>query len=671
MDPQAFGSPLEVRPDEFSKSGVQDDLKVFYEKPHSRKHKGIDSKGYVEEMSRMLKESDAKLLINAKQLELYKRSIENLQQQNGELINEKQQVVRQLQSLFTLYNKQKKTIEQLKDGKTDIETERKTFKDRVMALERENERLKLDRSRELELVTTRHKNIVEEMERRTADLEKKLALVDDEKHQLRMTETDLKEQLRTKDKKLMEAQYSLDSTKSKMDHEISLLTKQKEQATQDNKTLEKKLSSFEREEERRSDEERKVRKELARLTYANEELSDQIQRFKEKSLQTEVAVHTKHKKRGETSETPSMQRLTEIERKLETILSYQKSGSKSSKVQKDEPQSVNGTDQEEQRQSIEQQPEEVPEENEENEEESNPEDMLKNLTVQILEKDELQNMNIIKMFKLDLIQLDDKANEYKNLLKAMGALYFANRYGKMTGPLFNVWKARLQEKLKGSEVAVQEDENGNDNGNDNEDENEEENGLEPEPEGEPEVEVDVKDNREPEIDENHNDEEEQDQNLEQHIREDTESEPGHPNGLLDEGVHEAKEGEGSAEGLGSVHENSNSGHHLSKPCIEIDPDLANREAIVEPLTDEIRGKEGGDTDPEVYSKGDEIRVDDRPEGWNGQEDEQQSEGSQEDNEELARQDLLEGLGQKLKGRAKSDRDEYSGEQVAEDDIDAY
>eukprot|EP00826_Nyctotherus_ovalis_P004923 TRINITY_DN11093_c0_g3_i1.p1 TRINITY_DN11093_c0_g3~~TRINITY_DN11093_c0_g3_i1.p1 ORF type:complete len:219 (-),score=73.03 TRINITY_DN11093_c0_g3_i1:150-761(-) len=75
------------------------------------------------------------------------------------------------------------------------------------------------------------------------------------------------------------------------------------------------------------------------------------------------------------------------------------------------------------------------------------EGVLKDLTAQILDKEELQNENVVKRFKLDQIQLDDKENEYKNLLKAMGALYFANRYSKMIQPLFVAWKEKLQEKI--------------------------------------------------------------------------------------------------------------------------------------------------------------------------------------------------------------------------------
>ena len=56
-----------------------------------------------------------------KQLEAYKRVTQNLQQQNSGLLLEKQNIVHQLQSLFTVYNKQKETIEKLTHEKEDAD----------------------------------------------------------------------------------------------------------------------------------------------------------------------------------------------------------------------------------------------------------------------------------------------------------------------------------------------------------------------------------------------------------------------------------------------------------------------------------------------------------------------------------------------------------------------
>jgi hypothetical protein len=52
------------------------------------------------------------------------------------------------------------------------------------------------------------------------------------------------------------------------------------------------------------------------------------------------------------------------------------------------------------------------------------------------------------MFKLDGIQLDDKVNEYKNLLKAMGALYFANKHTRIVAYIFHHWRILTHQKMQ-------------------------------------------------------------------------------------------------------------------------------------------------------------------------------------------------------------------------------
>lgn len=130
-------------------------------------HRGVaDSGTYVEEMSRMLKvsgiadraqEADLKLLDNSKQLDCYRKMAETMQRQNSELRQEKQRVLGQLQGLFTLYNKQKKTIEQLSTGRVDTESGVKIAQERAESLEAENTRLKAELNRELEQRNRKHK----------------------------------------------------------------------------------------------------------------------------------------------------------------------------------------------------------------------------------------------------------------------------------------------------------------------------------------------------------------------------------------------------------------------------------------------------------------------------------------------------------------------------------
>ena len=380
---------------------------------------------------------------------MYKRNCEILKQQNNELQNERQRLVYQLQSIFSLYNKQKATIERLDNGKKCAEQDKISYKNKLDDLEREKERLKKEQNRETENMISRYKSINEEMEQRIQKLEKRLTTTEEENHKLVLVDMDLKEQLRNKEKRLMDAEYSLESTRSKLERELELLRRQKEQYVQDKRSLEEKLEIVNKDIQRQFDNERSSRKELARLTYFNEELTEEVQRLKRKC---NIGIEGKHYTRPrieESYETPNEQRLAGIERKLETILKYQKTSATIARS-KQEQQSINGEE----------------ESQEDQEDDENLEGMLKDLTAQILEKDELKNANVITMFKLDQIDLDDKEREYKNLLKAMAALYFANRYNKMVPSLFNYWKEKLQERIENCKDEVEEleeEENENEN----------------------------------------------------------------------------------------------------------------------------------------------------------------------------------------------------------------
>ena len=365
-----------------------------------------------------------------KQLDTYKKAVLSFQQQNKNLLLEKQQIVHQLQSLFSLYNKQKETIEQITRDKAESDRICQTWKERNQTLQHENDILKIGQSKEMEVISAKHKLMFEETERRISELQTKLSRTEDEKHRLMISETDYKDQVKEKEKKIVEMEYSLESMKSKMEHEIVLITRQKEQLNHENNSLQKKLAVEQREEDKRIENEREIRKELARLTYVNEELSDELQRWKKKYNTVSITSQANIQKPLDANDMNSSNRLAVIESKLESIL-------------KNQNQSEHEAEQKE---------------SQDDEDEESMEGMLKNLTVQILEKDEVKNANIIKMFKLDKIQLDDKEKEYKSLLKAMAALYFANRYGKIVPVLFECWKTKIQEKLNGQIEGIQEQE---------------------------------------------------------------------------------------------------------------------------------------------------------------------------------------------------------------------
>jgi len=320
-----------------------------------------------------------------------------------------------LQSLFVLYNKQKATIERLESAKGIAETEKKSYKERLEDLEREKKRIRVEQSKESEKAIARYKSMAEEIEQKIQILEKCLSTAEEANHKLTLSEKDLKEQLKRKEKDLLESEYRLEIAKAKLENEIELLTKQKEQLKQTNQILEKKIELAQRENERHTEEIQRMHKELVKLTYSNEEFRDEVRRLRRK-------CNASQKLEEDSYDIPNTQRLTAIEKKLETILRYQ--------------------DLKKVKESIEES---------QNEEGENLERVLKDLTTQILDKEELRNENIIRMFELDQIQLEDKENEYKNLLKSMAALYFANKYSKMIQPLFNIWKEKFQEKFKETE----------------------------------------------------------------------------------------------------------------------------------------------------------------------------------------------------------------------------
>lgn len=371
-----------------------------------------------------------------RQRDAYKKQAELLQVHNNNLAIEKQQVLQQLQSLFALYNKQKAAIEHLERDKEKCE-EWETWRTRAQELERENDVLRLRQSKEAEVNEVKHKAALQDAERRAEELQGKLSRAEDEVRRLARVEKEAKDQVKDREKKLAEAEYKLESMRSRLEHEMSVMAKQKEQLKQENASLRKKLSLEQKEEQKHVDNERELRREVARLTYANEELAEEVDRQRKKfaNYRSQAGLQ----RQGNESEEQSVNRLAKIERKLETILKHQ------------EPQSDNAED---------------------SDEEKSMDGVLKNLTVQILEKSELQNVHIARMFKLDQINLEDRQNEYKNLLRAMAALYFANRYGKIVPALFDCWKTKFQEKgevegIEEQDEAEMEDQQENSDSNSN------------------------------------------------------------------------------------------------------------------------------------------------------------------------------------------------------------
>ena len=306
---------------------------------------------------------------------MYKKANNLLMCQNKKMKEKCALVVCQLQSLFDFYNKQKKRVEQLENFRNNFERELMQARNRIEDLEQKNNVERESHNREIELIVVRHKATVEELQCKLQEMSRYLSLLEDEKHNLAISEIDLKDKLRLTQTKLGDTEQTLNAVKTKLGHEVLVLQQQKEELLKYVHSLEQKLNATQRNYEII---ERDTRKELAQTLYTNEELSMELEKLRRKYEGTSKRE-------------------------------YQKTSASGNKRHIEE------------------------------------EGMIKNFTAQILEKDEVKNANVVAMFKLDQIKVD----EYKNLLRAMGALYFANKYSKVASLLLNHWRNQLQRKKRG------------------------------------------------------------------------------------------------------------------------------------------------------------------------------------------------------------------------------
>eukprot|EP00826_Nyctotherus_ovalis_P028867 TRINITY_DN22759_c0_g1_i2.p1 TRINITY_DN22759_c0_g1~~TRINITY_DN22759_c0_g1_i2.p1 ORF type:complete len:134 (+),score=62.57 TRINITY_DN22759_c0_g1_i2:590-991(+) len=118
------------------------------------------------------------------------------------------------------------------------------------------------------------------MEQWLQSLESRLTSVEEEKHKLILINIDIKEQLRNKEKKVLELEYCLETTKTKLEREVEALIRHKEQSVKDKRYLEKQLEMAQKEAERQAEEGRRLHKEAVKLSYFNEELTEEVRRWK-------------------------------------------------------------------------------------------------------------------------------------------------------------------------------------------------------------------------------------------------------------------------------------------------------------------------------------------------------------------------------------------------------
>eukprot|EP00826_Nyctotherus_ovalis_P039496 TRINITY_DN3803_c0_g3_i1.p1 TRINITY_DN3803_c0_g3~~TRINITY_DN3803_c0_g3_i1.p1 ORF type:complete len:513 (-),score=157.19 TRINITY_DN3803_c0_g3_i1:615-2153(-) len=191
------------------------------------------------------------------------------------------------------------------------------------------------------------------------------------------------------------------------------------------------------------EEKKRLRKEITDLTFTNDELQERVayyqRKYKNAISDYEEELIRKQNGEGALRSDQTLKKLMEIEEKLSNINVAVREVSEEDSKQEDV--------------DTEKLLEEDPENIEKNLtsyqlQKGKGKNLLKKLTRKILQKEELKNAHIQNLFRLDEIDLKDRENEYENLLKAMGALYYANRKVKLTSEFFNYWKAATAAALE-------------------------------------------------------------------------------------------------------------------------------------------------------------------------------------------------------------------------------
>jgi len=407
-----------------------------------QKTKGKDYKRNIDELNGMLKISDLKLNEKNRLIESYKQTIENINNKYTNLIKENNKAVSQLQSLFQVYNKQKLHVSKLELQNADHEQILQNYTERIKALEITNTTLKQELNKEIEqrreltinynvffhiLVKKKSQNELDSLKSKIRELQSKLSTSESDSEKYRAEIKSLHSKLLIKDKQISETELQNNQNVHNLKNDLHLANLKISQQSQQIESLEKTIARVQKEDSRRFTEERSLRKEITKLTVENEELHEKLNYWKNKNTLEISKMITDPK----PEEYENIHRVTQIEQKLDALTEiYKNNLNMQNATEIENPPHVP-------QQSIENQSENIAES------EESPQNVIKSLTIQILQKDELKNMNIIKDFKLDQIDLEDKSREYKNFLKAMAALYFANKYRKLIPNLFSHWNGCL------------------------------------------------------------------------------------------------------------------------------------------------------------------------------------------------------------------------------------
>jgi chromosome segregation ATPase len=228
--------------------------------------------------------------------EYYKKMSEQYQETNIRLQKERNNAFEKLQSLYTLYNIQRKTIQELEREKIDLSDDSKTLEKHIDKLNAERRGLSVNLNKEI-LVwkekALRYKNDIERLKGELSEVKKVVENGEDEitiqKHKLISKEGELKEQLETKEKDIELVKLQANDMRRKMEEQIFVLTEEREQLLSEIRNLKYKIENIQQSnttpKEENFDEffenERKLKKEVTRLNIENEGLKEENEKLKE------------------------------------------------------------------------------------------------------------------------------------------------------------------------------------------------------------------------------------------------------------------------------------------------------------------------------------------------------------------------------------------------------
>jgi len=324
------------------------------------------------------------------------------------------------------------------------------------------------------------------------------------------TETELRDENMKLKKRIMELETSIELKDNQYKTEIAKLENEVQNLRKDNDNMHSQLEDYKRELDDEKDISKDLRKDISKLTFENDELNEKVayyqRKYKNAISEYEEEMMKKKAEENTAREDLTLRKLADIENKLAN-LHIVISPSKDSQSKAEEEQNVEESGDRVDTEKLLEGDSESFEHKLENyqKHKGKTDNLLRKLTRKILEKEELQNTHIRELFKLGEINLEDKANEYKNLLKAMGALYYANRHAKLVAGVFSFWKnataQKIQQKMDDEnqeEIIENQAENQQENQQENQEENQQENQEENEQENEEENQEKTEEKKEPE-----------------------------------------------------------------------------------------------------------------------------------------------------------------------------